>query len=70
MLVRQSSIEAHERRFVRNFTELMRASHFKLLCKEVWEAASSEEFLVRCWCNAIASVPALAAACGLHQSLT
>ncbi len=39
---RLSSIEAHERRFLKDFMECMHASHFRLLGRDEWEAAAAE----------------------------
>lgn len=39
---RLSSIEAHERRFLRDFMQCMHASHFRLLGRDEWEAAAAE----------------------------
>jgi hypothetical protein len=33
-------------RFLRDFCHLMASAHYRLLGKEVWDAAQSEEFLV------------------------
>lgn len=39
---RLSSIETHERRFLKDFMECMHASHFRLLGRDEWEAAAAE----------------------------
>lgn len=39
---RLSSIEAHERRFLRDFMQCMHASHFRLLGRDEWDAAAAE----------------------------
>ena len=39
---RLSSIEAHERRFLEDFMQCMKASHFRLMGTAEWEAAAAE----------------------------